>query len=226
MGCTIIRGAGVVNGRDGLTSGGILEFIGTSYDSTKLRRFGGVIKEWNGSSFVEAPIINNWASGDAIVQSIVEDSTINFGSFTNCTINNSIIKNTTVTFTANSQTVEGQVWVNDVLISPPPFRTVNYGASITLTRPTNVLVGKTGTGPVDVFLPTANLAVNNIVIVSDYGANCSAGNNITVQAGGGDLILSYLQQPIHIMTSDGESRVFRLVDNTPGAYVWKMENYD
>jgi len=228
-GCNISRAPGNTNGYDGLASGtdGTLRFIGSSYDSTKLRRLSASakIKEWNGSSFVEAPVINNWAAGDAIVQSIVEDSTINFGSFTNCTITNSIVKNTTLTFTTNSQTIQNEVWISGVLVSPPKFLNLAYGANVSLTEPRNVLVGASGSTTATVNLPTANIAAYNTVTISDVGLD-ALNQGIDIEAGGLNLIYSASlgsTSTYQILTS-GASVTLRLIDSTPGAYRWMVEN--
>jgi hypothetical protein len=112
-----------------------------------------------------------------------------------------------------------------VLISPTKFLNLAYGATVSLTEPRNVLVGATGSGTATVNLPTTNIAAYNTVTVSDVGLD-ALNQGIDIEAGGSNLIYaaSVGSTGTYQITASGASVTFRLIDSTPGAYIWMAEN--
>lgn len=112
-----------------------------------------------------------------------------------------------------------------VISGLPPFFTVPapYGSSNFPVLPCDIQVGLTGgSGATDVFLPTTAMAKGDLIIIKDAGAACSL-NNINVDAGTGNTIVSDVIAQTVSMTNNGECIWVRLVDNTPGAYIWSVE---
>lgn len=224
---TIERAAGVTGGYDILTSGAGAEMylLNTQYDLTKTNKiFFGDVYTFNGTNYALNPeIINppNPTSGNTISSSKIIGGTIDYNSNTGCTIDSCILVNTDIAFLAPG-TIQNEVWLNNIMMSPPPLQSLAYGATLTVTRPVDLQVGETGTGAVTIDLPVSGMVAQNYVIISDYGANCST-YPITVDAGTNNEISGDVIAQSYIMNTNGQSVRFRLVDDTPGAFRWKAE---
>lgn len=79
-------------------------------------------------------------------------------------------------------------------------------------------------GAVTISLDTSNTPVGAVIIVSDTDA-LAATQNITIDAGSGNTINSATIAQTYVIgaTQVGASVTLKLIDNTPGAYVWKVE---
>ncbi len=114
---TITRGVSAVNGGDIKTSATApsLYLKGVSYDVTKqVVGAASEVKTWNGSTWVNAPFVQNNPAGslNTITNCNLEGCTINFATFTGCTLSNIEAKNHTFTFGSNGQTITNQMWFN------------------------------------------------------------------------------------------------------------------
>lgn len=107
--------------------------------------------------------------------------------------------------------------------SLPPVQQLSYGGTANLTGPADVQVGAAGTPGAGglVNLPTVGGNIGDLFIISDIGAQSSLGG-IHIDASPGLIILD---SPANSWTisNNGQSVMLRLIDNTPGAYVFKVE---
>lgn len=227
---TLTRDASTPDGYDIITSGvGAQVFLqSTSYDPTKVWRiFAGNIYEWNGANYVETPIITNQpagVSGNTIQNSIAFGGTINFNSNAGSVIDNCILLNTDLTFSTPT-TIQNEIWINNILMSPPNIEAHDYGSTVTVTRPVELKIGESGSGSVTINLPTAGVAAGNYVIVSDYGADSNT-NPIIIDSGVSNVISGRVFGQSYVMNSNGQTVRFKLLDDTPGSFQWKAELSD
>ncbi len=104
----ITRDALAINGYDIKTSGGGSVYLkDASYDVTRMDDPNVFV--WNGTSYV--PAITNQGnvdnSGNVVTNSDLQGVTINWATFTGCTVSGATIKDRTITFTGNNQTYYG-----------------------------------------------------------------------------------------------------------------------
>lgn len=117
------------------------------------------IKSWNGTYYSEVPFIHTDTQAPAFTDftgSDIQRGSIYLKNYIGCSILNSKVIDSSLYFTGNGDTISNIVMTNDVVISPPPIQTVNYGVTTNLTtKPVNLIVGAAGTGPTTVNLPTS-----------------------------------------------------------------------
>lgn len=168
--CIVERTDETIPGRDIYASliEGKVKLINTIYNPERAQTFpprirgaavsSCYIKSWNGTDFVEIPYVEKLATDDNLYLNFsgsdVQGGYIFLNNYTNCAIKNSTIIDSTIYFTANSEVIKNVVIQNDVLISEPATQTLNYGNTINLIKPVNLLVGLAGSGSTTVNLPT------------------------------------------------------------------------
>ncbi len=175
--CTIERADPNVSGYDMYASlgDGKIKIINSVYDPSRLNvaneEIWGpgstcYIKSWNGTSYADTFIRDSHSDNAplsfSLQNSTVEGGLMYFGGvfstanlFTNCSIKNSNISNSTIYFTADGQIIENVTMQNNVLLTPPPLQFINYGVTVDLTTPVSLQVGLAGTGATTVNLPTS-----------------------------------------------------------------------
>jgi hypothetical protein len=195
IGCRIERSPATVNygGNDVLSTGSttVIELQNTYYNFTRVNKSPagrngsltnyGQVKNWNGTAFVETPYILKTglvtsfpptaSLFSSIEKSTVEEGVICYNGYTNCVIRNCNIYDSTLVFTANSQVIENLIINKNVLISPPPFQSVNYGTNTSLTGFVNLQVGVSGSGATTVNLPACavfngSISSNTLTVTS------------------------------------------------------------
>lgn len=187
----------------------------------------GKIYNWNGAQYTEvktSPVSVGqqlYTLNPTLSENILENVSFNYNNYTNVQLKNSIVKNTTYSFDENGQVVDGQIWVNDILHSILPTKSVAYGTTTNVVKPINLLVS-TGSGATTVNLPTTGVAVNNEIKVTDLGGAANT-HNITVNAGAGNSIISSSSSASYVISTNGAVVIFRLISNTSGVLVWKAE---
>lgn len=102
---------------DVLASGGNLYLINTTYNPTRVINYNTLHplpKVWNGYAFNSFAVKNRVNSDfqSTITNSTLENVLVNYAGFINCKIDKCLIYNTNITFTANDQSYENQIWWN------------------------------------------------------------------------------------------------------------------